>query len=148
MGLRVVTVVMVMALAACGPPVRLVAALPPVPTEPPSPVAEPPAAEPPSPALRTRPAPEEREARRAHRRGLDVYDVGAVVMTVAGAPLKGVVCAVGGVLGAALFVATLGSADRASAAVVRESCAQRWIVRGDDIRPDAIQYNRDGVAGH
>jgi hypothetical protein len=57
-------------------------------------------------------------------------------MTVAGAPLKGVVCVVGGAVGVTLFLVTFGSADRASAAVVREGCAQRWIVRGSDIRPE------------
>jgi hypothetical protein len=68
--------------------------------------------------------------------GTDGYDVGAAIMTVAGAPFKGVVCLLGGVAGAALFVATFGNADRESAAVVREGCDLRWIVRGDDIRPD------------
>ena len=57
-------------------------------------------------------------------------------MTVIGIPLKAVVCGLGGVAGFTLFVVTFGSADWASAAVVREGCDQRWIVRGDDIRPD------------
>lgn len=69
-------------------------------------------------------------------RGADAYDVGAGFMTVIGMPLKGIVCGLGGVAGFTLFVATFGSADRASAAIVREGCDQRWIVRGDDIRPD------------
>src|SRR5512145_1475539 len=69
-------------------------------------------------------------------RGPDAYDVGAGVFTVVGMPLKGVVCFAGGVAGLTLFVLTFGSADRASAAIIREGCDQRWIVRGDDIRPD------------
>jgi hypothetical protein len=69
-------------------------------------------------------------------RGADAYDVGAGVMTAIGMPLKGLVCFIGGVAGLTLYIATFGSADRASAAVVREGCDQRWIVRGDDIRPD------------
>ena len=69
-------------------------------------------------------------------RGPDAYDVGAGVMTVIGMPLKGIVCFLGGVTGLTLYIATFGSADRASAAIVREGCVQRWIVRGDDIRPD------------
>jgi len=66
----------------------------------------------------------------------DGYDVGAAIMTVAGAPLKGAVCLIGGVVGATLFLATFGSADRQSAAVVREGCDQRWLVRGEHLRPD------------
>ena len=66
----------------------------------------------------------------------DGYDVGAAIMTVVGAPLKGVVCVAGSVVGGALFLVTFGSADRASAAVVREGCDQRWLVRGEHLRPD------------
>lgn len=66
----------------------------------------------------------------------DAYDVGAAVMTVVGLPLKAVVCGIGGVVGATLFLITFGSADRASAAVVREGCGQNWIVTGRDIRPE------------
>jgi hypothetical protein len=69
-------------------------------------------------------------------RGPDAYDVGAGFMTVIGIPLKGIVCGLGGIAGFTLFVATFGSADHASAAIVAEGCDQRWIVRGDDIRPD------------
>jgi hypothetical protein len=69
----------------------------------------------------------------------DVYDVGAEAITVIGMPLKAGVCALSGVVGFALLVLTLGSAHRATAAVVEEGCGQKWIVRGDDIRPD--QYS-------
>jgi hypothetical protein len=70
------------------------------------------------------------------RRGPDAYDVAAGAMTVIGAPLKAAVCGLGGAVGLALFVLTFGSADRAAAAVVREGCEQRWVVRGEDIRPE------------
>jgi hypothetical protein len=66
---------------------------------------------------------------------VDFYDLGAVFMTIVGFPLKAVVCGVGGVVGATLFLITFGSAERASAAVVREGCAQNWIVSGRDLRP-------------
>ncbi|HET9488611.1 MAG TPA: hypothetical protein VFR64_02475 [Methylomirabilota bacterium] len=79
---------------------------------------------------------------RAVKRNTDGYDVGAAIMTVVGAPLKGAVCLLGGVAGGTLFLVTFGSADRASAAVVREGCDQRWVVRGDDIRPDPYQPSR------
>jgi hypothetical protein len=69
----------------------------------------------------------------------DAYDVGAGAITAIGMPLKGAVCALSGVVGFALLVLTFGSAHRATAAVVEEGCGQKWIVRGDDIRPD--QYS-------
>jgi hypothetical protein len=78
------------------------------------------------------------DGRRAPRpnSGPDAYDVGAAIMTVAGAPLKGIVCGLGALTGAALFIVTFGSADRISANVVREGCDQRWLVLGEHIRPD------------
>ncbi|HSF06908.1 MAG TPA: hypothetical protein VLG10_14070 [Methylomirabilota bacterium] len=66
----------------------------------------------------------------------DGYDVGAAIMTVVGAPLKGAVCLIGGAAGTALFLTTFGYADRQSAAVIREGCDQRWLVRGEHLRPD------------
>src|SRR5262245_24681829 len=68
--------------------------------------------------------------------GPDAYDVGAAIMTVAGAPLKGIVCGIGAITGAAMFIVTFGSADRVSAEIVREGCNQRWLVLGEHIRPD------------
>jgi len=69
-------------------------------------------------------------------RTTDLYDVGAVAITAIGIPLKGLICAVSGGLALALLLATLGSAHRATAGVIEEGCGQKWIVRGDDIRPD------------
>jgi hypothetical protein len=66
----------------------------------------------------------------------DLYDVGGGLMTVVGIPLKASICVVGGVLGFTLYIVTFGSADRASAAVIREGCNHNWIVSGNDIRPD------------
>ena len=65
-----------------------------------------------------------------------LYDVGAVAITVIGMPLKGLLCAVSGGFALALLLVTFGSAHRATAGVMEEGCAQKWIVRGDDIRPD------------
>jgi hypothetical protein len=68
-------------------------------------------------------------------RGTDIYDVGAGVVTVAKAPFNLALCTLGSAVATALFAITLGSAYRASTRVIEEGCAQRWIVRGDDIRP-------------
>jgi hypothetical protein len=66
----------------------------------------------------------------------DAYDAGAVAITAIGMPLKAITCGLGAVVGFTLLVVTFGSAHRATANVVAEGCAQKWIVTGDDIRPD------------
>ena len=68
-------------------------------------------------------------------RGIDGYDVGAGVLTVLRLPFNVALCAVGSVVGTALFVMTLGSAYKASTRVVEEGCVQKWVVRGHDLRP-------------
>jgi len=72
---------------------------------------------------------------RSHDQGTDVYDVGAVAINVIALPLKATTCVVGGAVGLVLLAMTFGSAHKATAGVVREGCGQKWIVRGDDIRP-------------
>jgi hypothetical protein len=131
MSARLVAMVIVVALTAGGPLAPLAAAQQPAQPEQPSAQVAPPLAPPVSAAA------EERALRRAFRRAPDFYDLGALAMTVVGAPLKLVVCAGGVVVGAVLFVATFGSGDKVSAAVVREGCTPNWIVTGKDIRPDA-----------
>jgi hypothetical protein len=91
-------------------------------------------AQPPGPRAETREDPRRSELPAA--RTTDLYDVGAVGITVIGIPLKGLICAVSGGLALALLLATFGSAHRATAGVIEEGCGQKWIVRGDDIRPD------------
>jgi hypothetical protein len=131
MSARLVAMVIVVALAAGGPLAPLAAAQQPAQPEQPSPQVAPPPPPPMSAAA------EERALRRAFRRAPDFYDLGALGMTVVGAPLKLVVCAGGVLVGTLLFVATFGSADRVSAAVVREGCTPNWIVTGKDIRPES-----------
>ena len=74
--------------------------------------------------------PEQPAANRA-----DIYDVGAGVVTAAHMPFNVALCGLGAVTGSILFVLTLGTAYRATTRVFEEGCAQRWIVRGDDLRP-------------
>jgi hypothetical protein len=127
---RLVVMVVIVALVMGGPLAPWAAAQQPAPTEQPPDTGQPPMVQQPPTAA------EERAWRRVFRWRVDLYDAGALAMTVVGAPLKGVVCVVGGAVGVTLFLLTFGSADRASAAVVREGCAQNWIVRGSDIRPE------------
>lgn len=68
-------------------------------------------------------------------RRTDVYDMGAAAMTAVRIPGNMITCGVGAVAGTILFLVTFGSAHKETARVFEEGCAQRWIVRGEDIRP-------------
>jgi hypothetical protein len=68
-------------------------------------------------------------------RRMDAYDVGAAVVTAVRAPLNVASCVVGGAVSTALFFLTLGNAYKASTRVLEEGCAQKWVVRGTDLRP-------------
>ena len=71
------------------------------------------------------------------RQGTDVYDVGAVVLTVAGMPFKALLCGLGISFGVITHAAPFGARPDATAEIVNEGCGGKspWIVRGSDIRP-------------
>jgi hypothetical protein len=68
-------------------------------------------------------------------RSVDIYDVGAGVLTAARMPFNVALCGLGAVTGTALFLLTLGSAYKATTRTIEEGCAQRWVLRGEDLRP-------------
>ena len=76
-----------------------------------------------------------KEDDRATMRPFDLYSVGAGVFTVARIPLNIGLCALGTVVGSGLFLGTFGSGYRTSTRVFEEGCAQKWLIRGDDLRP-------------
>jgi len=71
------------------------------------------------------------------RRGIDVFDVGAVVATGAGFPFKTAICGLGTAFSIIVFAATFGTRPDASAQILHEGCGGKspWIVKGSDIRP-------------
>ena len=71
----------------------------------------------------------------ATTRPFDFYSVGAGVLTAVRIPLNIGLCALGTVVGSGLFLGTFGSGYRTSTRVFEEGCAQKWLVRGDDLRP-------------
>ncbi len=75
-------------------------------------------------------------------RGVDGYDVGAGLVTVLRLPFNIALCAVGTAAGTALFALTLGSGYKASTRVIEEGCAQKWFVRGRDLRPSPAGDSR------
>ena len=130
---RTVAVLMMLSLAGAGPLASFVNA-----QQPTAPAPQP-AAPVPAPAQPV-PAPQmfqEDVKQVAPQRGIDVYDVGAVVATAAGFPFKIAICGLGTAFSIITFAGTFGSRPDASAAILTEGCGGKapWIVRGSDIRP-------------
>ena len=68
--------------------------------------------------------------------GTDAYDVGAGVANVVRVPAKGVLCVLGGAVGFSLLIMTFGTAYKASTRIAEEGCGGKWILTGDDLRPE------------
>jgi hypothetical protein len=64
------------------------------------------------------------------------YAAGAVVTNIFLVPGRAITCGLGGVVGVAVLAATLGTGYRAASAVWHEGCGGKWVVSGDDLRPD------------
>jgi hypothetical protein len=75
-------------------------------------------------------------AERAMPRENHVYDVEAVVASMFLVPGRALTCVLGGAVGFVILGATLGTAYRPASAVVHEGCGGKWIVTGDDLRPE------------
>lgn len=71
-------------------------------------------------------------------RGIDGYDFGAGAVTILRLPFNIGLCVLGTAVGTTLFMATLGSAYKTSTRVIEEGCAQKWFVRGHDLRPPPL----------
>jgi hypothetical protein len=65
------------------------------------------------------------------------YDAGAVAVNVFLVPGRAITCVMGGVVGIVALAVTFGTGYRAASAAVHEGCGGKWIVTGDDLRPDA-----------
>jgi len=69
-------------------------------------------------------------------RKVDAYDVGAAVANVVAIPGKAVLCGVGSLFAFGVLLITFGSGYKASAKIVTEGCGGKWILTGEDLRPD------------
>ena len=76
------------------------------------------------------------KAQRTSDRAQGLYATEAVVVNVVRVPGKVVTCAAGAAIGIVLLVFTLGSGYRAAAAITDEGCGGKWILKGDDLRPE------------
>ncbi len=72
------------------------------------------------------------------------YDVGAGIANVVYVPGKAIVCTVGVVGAMVLLTLTAGSAYRASAELGEQGCGGRWLLKGDDLRPNRITEDMEG----
>ena len=88
-------------------------------------------AQPPQPSLM-------QEAVKATESDTTGYDVGAGFANVFYVPGKVFVCGLGILAGTGLLALTFGSAYKAAAAASREGCGGKWVLRGDDLRPDPV----------
>jgi hypothetical protein len=77
----------------------------------------------------------EQEAERS--RG--AYDAGAVAVNVFLVPGRAITCVLGGAVGVVALVATFGTGYRFASAAVHEGCGGKWLVTGDDLRPDTLR---------
>jgi len=77
------------------------------------------------------------KAERESERSRGTYDAGAVAVNVFLVPGRAITCVLGNVVGLVALVVTLGTGYRAASAAVHEGCGGKWMVTGDDLRPDA-----------
>jgi len=98
------------------------------------------AQQPAQPAQPSQPAPdlfqETLKAQRTSDRAQGFYNAEAVVVNVFLIPGRAITCGAGIVVGLAMLVGTLGSGYRSASAVTHEGCGGKWVVTGDDLRPD------------
>jgi hypothetical protein len=77
------------------------------------------------------------KAEQDSERSRGAYDAGAVAVNVFLVPGRAITCMLGGVVGLVALAATFGTGYRAASAAVHEGCGGKWVVTGEDLRPDA-----------
>lgn len=76
------------------------------------------------------------KAERSTEASKGTYDAGAVAVNVFLVPGRAITCLLGGVTGLVVLAATLGTRYTAASAAVHEGCGGKWVVTGDDLRPE------------
>jgi hypothetical protein len=74
-----------------------------------------------------------------------LYEAGAVVTNIFLIPGRLITCALGAGLGVAVLAVTFGSGYKTAAGAFDEGCGGKWVVTGDDLRPDgsrAFEWER------
>ena len=131
--IRLVTLTLILSLTAGGPLAPALAQQP----APPPPAVEPaPPVPPPAPAVQPDLFQERMKSTRSAERHEVAYAIGAGVVNVFLIPGRAITCVLGGAVGIAVLVVTLGSGYKAAAAAGEEGCGGKWIVTGEDLWPD------------
>jgi hypothetical protein len=126
---RILTTVVALAMLATGPLAPFAAAQQPAQTPPPAqPMAQPVA------------PPQDLPEQESHLAESAAYNVGAGIANVFYIPGKGLLCGVGGAVGIFILIVSIGSAPKPAAYFAREGCGGKWILTGDDLRPDEDRY--------
>jgi hypothetical protein len=71
----------------------------------------------------------------------EAYEGGAAVVNVFHVPGKAILCGIGGAVSLGMLLLTFGSGYKAAASLAREGCGGKWIVTGDDLRPDRARVD-------
>jgi hypothetical protein len=73
---------------------------------------------------------------RPAERGASLYDAEAAVANAFLIPGRTVTCVLGSAVGVGILALTLGTGYRLAADAFYEGCGGRWVVSGDDVRPE------------
>jgi hypothetical protein len=132
-GLRILAVMVSLVTLVTGPLAPLASAQQPTPTPPPPPVTTTP---PPPPVTTQMPPITEVPPQRYDESQSAAYDVGAGIANIFYVPGKGFLCFLGGAVGVFVMIVSAGSQPKTAAYFAREGCGGKWLLTGDDIRPD------------
>ena len=79
---------------------------------------------------------EKLKAERVSDRSQAAYNAEAAVVNVFYVPGKAITCAAGGALGIIILAVSFGTGYRNASFFFEEGCGGKWVVKGDDLRPD------------
>ncbi len=82
---------------------------------------------------------EKLKGERGSDRSQGIYTAQAVVVNIFLVPGRAITCTAGAIVGVTILAVSLGSGYRAATAMFNEGCGGKWIVKGDDLRPDTPQ---------
>lgn len=78
-----------------------------------------------------------KDQQRSVERRQIIYNAGAVVTNVFLVPGRAITCALGAGVGVVVLAVTLGTGYKTAAGAFDEGCGGKWIVNGDDLKPEA-----------
>ena len=76
------------------------------------------------------------ESQRRARETQALYEAGAVVTNVFLIPGRAITCALGTGVGVVVLALTFGTGYKTAASAFDEGCGGKWVVSGDDLKPD------------